>query len=224
MTGRTLQRRFASSGKRRDGIRFRSYLARLKFSLVATCAGLSVGCNGAVDAPPPGEHGRKASVEAGRSGAASIEELRETYKRAHLAKDMRKIRPLCVWNVGVLNADGSRPWYRGEPPLEEAAMTKLIDVPLQDVEFLAMPGRSITYRNTENQNGDSVSAEIHGKLLLITEDGRRLDPCFIVLNYYGRFHLNVQHLVALDALDSFQKGRPAKYICLPIDSPSIAPQ
>ncbi|MCA9095534.1 MAG: hypothetical protein KDA68_18775 [Planctomycetaceae bacterium] len=193
-----------------------------RFSLIAICFNL-LGCNGCRDqqadffGPPPGEENRKAIMESGKHGAESIEKLVEAYRRAHLREDMREIRTMLGWNVGHLQSDGNYPWHMRQS-LEEDLMQKIFKIPLKEVIFEKgeppdpEKGGEALYFNQETKKGVGICGNVYGKLILITNDGRRLDPSYIVIEYYGgRFVLNMDFAVAEDANESYIKSCPQKW-------------
>ncbi|MCA9092644.1 MAG: hypothetical protein KDA68_04105 [Planctomycetaceae bacterium] len=177
------------------------------------------------NAPPPGELHRKQVMEQGLYGAASIEELRSTYLKAHQAKDMQMVRHMFGWNVGTLNVDHSRPLWSGATHPSELAIAQLFEIPIRDVELLARMeskySRKIAFyceREGGKAKRTSIGGRTRGRLVLIAEDGRRIDPFFAVLEYYGkRFVMNTDRHVVEDAVEAHLKNRPPVWLPVPMD-------
>ena len=107
-------------------------------------------------------------------------------------------------------------------------MVKMFDIPIKDVEFLAGCGphsgtrygeRATFYRHRDGQSNQSASicGDVYGRFILIAEDGRRIDPCYVVLDYYGQYMVNTFAIVVEDAYDSYQKKRPPVWLPVPMD-------
>ncbi|MCA9095533.1 MAG: hypothetical protein KDA68_18770 [Planctomycetaceae bacterium] len=176
--------------------------------------------------PPPGEENRKAIMESGKHGAETIEKLVEAYRRAHLREDMREIRSMLGWNVGYARPDGTYPWYTRQS-VDEDIMEKIFKIPVKEIiyEEGAPPdpekGGEAMYYNKGSKKSKVIHGNVYGKIILIAEDGRRLDPSYVVLEYYGgRFVVNVESVVADDARESYYQNRPQKWTGLEILSQS----
>jgi hypothetical protein len=174
------------------------------------------GCSSEFGGPPPGEARRKAAVESGKGGAASIEELRAAYENAHRKRDFKSLGELYLSNVG-------RIWWlpKGQLSPTEAAMREITGSRIKAVEFEAAPaadsdGGVVTY----TRNGKPayhIGGKINGKLILVMADGERLDPSYVVLTYYDRFFLEVGQFVVQDAARHLKTGRPCEYVAFPMD-------
>jgi hypothetical protein len=207
----------SSPGRKSTGRR--KFACIVRFALIAMPIGVTLGgCNTDPLAPPPGEAGRKAAVEAGGVGAATIDELREKYEAAHRNKDFKSFAHLCGWNVG---------WTSQLPRIKEmpteTAMRQIMRFPIQTVEFEPDPppdhdGRAAAYGPAKGEPTDEITGDIRGKLILVMANGERIDPSYVVLNYYGRFFVNVAQLVVQDAAEHLETGRPLKYHALPTES------
>jgi hypothetical protein len=77
-------------------------------------------------------------------------------------------------------------------------------------------GGEVIYYRKDRKTGCEVSGETYGKLVLVGIDGKKLDPSYVVLDYYGRFYLNVAQEVARDAAASLRTGREPRYTPLPM--------
>jgi hypothetical protein len=53
-----------------------------------------------------------------------------------------------------------------------------------------------------------------GRLILVGENGRRLDPGYGIMEYLGRYYLHVADIVAEDAADALTTGREPLFVCL----------
>lgn len=179
------------------------------------------------NAPPPGESHRKQVMEQGLYGAATIEELRTTYLKAHQAKDMQMVRHMFGFNVGILNRDHSRPLFSGATHPSELAIAKLFEIPIKDVEFLAGPGpntkygRRVAFYRIDPEIGKQstrIAGNTYGRLVLVAEDDRRIDPFFVVLGHYGgRFVMDTDYYVVDDAREAHFQKRPPVWLPVPMD-------
>ena len=108
----------------------------------------------------------------------------------------------------------------------ETAMVKMFDIPIKDVEFLAGPGPRSKYgqecsfyrdRVGQPKQSTAIMGDIYGRFILIAEDGRRIDPFYVVLDYYGRYMISTEAIQAEDAYDSYQNNRPPIWLPVPMD-------
>jgi|HubBroStandDraft_6_1064221.scaffolds.fasta_scaffold317387_2 hypothetical protein len=178
------------------------------------------GCSSEFGGPPPGEARRKSIVESGKAGAASIEELREAYRKAHRKKDFKALGELCLWNLG------RRSWLpQGQLNPTEAAMRKIMEFPIKSVGFEAGPlvgpegDATVSYIRPNGKPAYHIGGKIAGKLILVMADGEFLDASYVVLNYYGRYFLQVGQFVVEDAAQHLKTGRPREYVAVPMNRP-----
>ena len=189
-----------------------------------------VGCSGESgefnpNAPAPGEQNRKDQMQQKQYGAESIEQLREMYLIAHQKKDMDLFRHMLGWNVGRLNDKHRHSWGSVAQP-KEKLMIKMFGIPIKDVEFLAGPGPRSEYgkscafyrhRVGQPKQGVGISGDIYGRFILIAEDGRRIDPFYVVLDYYGLYIVSTQPWVVEDAYVSYENSRPPIWLPVPME-------
>ena len=155
-------------------------------------------------------------VVKGQMGAASIEELIERYRLAHLQRDFESLRALYVWTAARQPAAAIE---ESERPVHEIVQR----FPLQDVVFEASPpsrlggGEKMVRYVETNRRGRSLIAVGEGRLILVGSDGTRLDPGYAAKHYHERYHISVSDLVATDAADALATRRQPQFICVPMD-------
>jgi hypothetical protein len=148
----------------------------------------------------------------------SIEELCEGYEKAHRTKDFKALDDLYGADLGLPK------WLaRGVLSDEQRAMREMTNFPIRAVEFEASPprpdGRKGDVRYRRGHQTDHIIGDTRGKLILVMASGERIDPSYVVVNYYGRFFLEIAQLVTEDAVQHLKTGRPCKFIAVPMDGP-----
>jgi hypothetical protein len=146
-------------------------------------------------------------------GCETIEELVMTYEKGHKQSSIAGIRRICFWNM-------RSNWSKDGPPQLQKAMKQVFRFDIVNVEFVAGPapdperGAEVIYEIPDQRKQDAVVGDVHGKLVLVGANGRRLDPSFVVMRYMGRFFIDVSVRVLLDAADSVTTNRDPRYVAL----------
>ena len=104
-------------------------------------------------------------------------------------------------------ADTARSLKEHERPLCEIVRR----FPLGDVVF--EPVKEVGYAKSNLTHRYLILAG-EGRLILVGENGRRLDPGYGIMEYMGRYYLHVADIVAEDAADALTTGREPLFVCL----------
>ncbi len=173
--------------------------------------------------PPPGEANRKQIMESGQHGAASIQELVEAYRIAHATKDLKKLRPMLGTTIGQVHSDGTLSTFRRYSG-DEVAIEKLFSIPIDEVLVEPGPlldpniGTSAKYYHVITGRVTCMVGNVRGKIVLVTNEGKHLDPGYILFEHYGgRLVMSNDLQVTEDAFKSYQTHRPQQWLPLPLD-------
>lgn len=155
----------------------------------------------------------------GERGGLTIESLVTRYAEAHRRKDLNLMRPLLSWN---------RTHFIGDRSQDEAPIMRICEEPLARVEFVRHPdfncprGGEATYYIPAGQWGYSKShcqaAGVFGKVILVLQNGRKLDPGFLVTKIDKLFYIDAQSWLANDVVNSLDAGAECNWVGAPLGS------
>jgi hypothetical protein len=154
-------------------------------------------------------------VVKGQIGAATVQELIERYREAHRHQDVESLRSLYIQTAAGHSA---LTLEKDERPLCEIVRRfPLLDVVFEPSPHTKLGGAKLVRYAKRDRTDRYLIVAGEGRLILVGDDGRRLDPGYAIKEWSGRYYIDAADIVAADAADALITGREPLFVCLMMD-------